>query len=63
MDSGGHLAHGREGRGSLFDSSSGALHGRCRIDAGIEAIEKEGIEDLENNVHGWKRYQAGAVFR
>ncbi len=52
VDNGGHLPHAREGRGSLFDSIFGVKHGRCRVDGGIEAVEEEGIEDLENNVHG-----------
>jgi hypothetical protein len=30
----------------------GVSHGRGRVDGGVEAVEEESIEDLENDVHG-----------
>lgn len=62
VDNGGYLAHAREGRGSFFDSMIGVSYGRCRVDGCIEAVEEEGVEDLENNVHGSVRCPTGAVF-
>lgn len=50
MNGGRHLAHAREGCGSVLD---GILSIACGgwIEGGVETVEEEGVEDLEHNVH------------
>lgn len=51
MNGGWHLAHAREGGGSLLD---GILDVACGgwVEGGVETVEEEGVEDVEHYVHG-----------